>query len=465
VLSKRADYANFHLRAEIKFSKNTVASLLFRYADVPGSSRGYETYIGTQSGNETGTLDRFDTGGAGGTRVLHDVTKPPVPSDTWFTLEVIADRDIIQVLVNGEYVTDLVDGSCRQGQIGFKIGSNAGQVEFRKIEIKELPATMAAQAPTSPFQPDPMIAKDGDGLLTESGVTPVRTLGEIQVYYPRPFANPPNLSLNAENGSIDYLLEDQKATGFKLKVSASSHPPAQAPQIRWNAKGLPGRENDNTKTQEGAVTIDRTGDFHVHYPRPYARPPHFQLVPTDGLLGYELREQTADGFKVHINARSGGIGPKLHWRTVGVLKELPLPEPVQIKAFDPAKDKPATEAGVTPDQGGWRIEVTRKQDMLLFVVPGQGIKRDGRLILRGQSKATPAEDGKVDITLLWRRENGYLGGTHVVPLVTRNDWQPWTNALVPNVGPSTIEIGVRFDGPGKVWLKDLELVQEPTPAD
>jgi uncharacterized protein (TIGR03067 family) len=136
-------------------------------------------------------------------------------------------------------------------------------------------------------------------------------------------------------------------------------------------------------------------------------------------------------------------------------------EPVKIKAFDPMKDKPATEAGVTPDQGGWRVEATKKQDVLLFVVPGQGIKRDGRLVLRGLSRATPAEDGKVDITLLWRRENGYFGGTHLVPLVTKNDWQPWTNALAPNADPSTIEIGVRFAGPGKVWLKDLELVQEP----
>jgi uncharacterized protein (TIGR03067 family) len=137
------------------------------------------------------------------------------------------------------------------------------------------------------------------------------------------------------------------------------------------------------------------------------------------------------------------------------------PQPVKIKVFDPTKDKTATEVGITQDQGGWKIESKQKQDIVLFIVPGQGIKPEGRLVLRGQSKALAGSDGKVDSHLLWRRQNGNFGATGLVPVDTKNEWQPWTNAITLNGDASTIEIGLRFTSPGTVWLKDLELVQEP----
>jgi uncharacterized protein (TIGR03067 family) len=142
----------------------------------------------------------------------------------------------------------------------------------------------------------------------------------------------------------------------------------------------------------------------------------------------------------------------------------PPPQPIKIKVFDPKKDQPATQVGVTQDQGGWRIESKQKQDIVFFIVPGQGIKPEGRLVLRGQSKASAGADGKVDSHLLWRRPNGFFGATGLVPLVTKNDWEPWTNAITLNADVSVIEIGLRFSGPGTVWLKNLELVQEPVAA-
>jgi hypothetical protein len=71
-----------------------------------------------------------------------------VPADTWFTQEVIANGNHIQILVNGKKVVDFTDekkthtrGHFAIQQHGPAKGGPDVQVSLRKIEIKLLPAS------------------------------------------------------------------------------------------------------------------------------------------------------------------------------------------------------------------------------------------------------------------------------------------------------------------------------------
>jgi hypothetical protein len=65
-----------------------------------------------------------------------------VQSGEWFTLEVIAEGNHIVIKVNGEKTTDYTDDkqSHISGHLVLKQDFPQMVAEFRKIEIKELPA-------------------------------------------------------------------------------------------------------------------------------------------------------------------------------------------------------------------------------------------------------------------------------------------------------------------------------------
>jgi uncharacterized protein (TIGR03067 family) len=142
----RADYADFHLRTELKLSKNADARLLLRHEESVGGHRGYEAYLATGHGDATPTLDSYAAGRAGKTKVIYHDPKKSFPLEAWFILEVIADHERITVKVNGEEFYSVVDNNSARGQIGFVIGGGSTRIEIRKIEIKELPDTQAAKS-------------------------------------------------------------------------------------------------------------------------------------------------------------------------------------------------------------------------------------------------------------------------------------------------------------------------------
>ena len=70
------------------------------------------------------------------------LAQSPVPPDEWFTLDVIAEGNHLVVQVNGTTTTDIRDPSdfYPRGSIALFVFQGAAPVEFRKIEIRELPA-------------------------------------------------------------------------------------------------------------------------------------------------------------------------------------------------------------------------------------------------------------------------------------------------------------------------------------
>src|SRR5262249_25143605 len=99
---------------------------------------GYEAQINSTHGDphKTGSLYV----GKDGAPV--SVRESPVPPDTWFTLEVIAHGNRLIIEVDGKTTADFTDPQSRfsRGHIALQQHNPRTVAEFRKIEIKELPA-------------------------------------------------------------------------------------------------------------------------------------------------------------------------------------------------------------------------------------------------------------------------------------------------------------------------------------
>ena len=86
--------------------------------------------------NKTGSI-------FGPTKDVVAVRKSPVPPNQWFTLEVIAKDNWIEVKVNGQTTARYTDPkrSYPMGHLALQQYTDNTVVEFRKIEICELPST------------------------------------------------------------------------------------------------------------------------------------------------------------------------------------------------------------------------------------------------------------------------------------------------------------------------------------
>ena len=73
---------------------------------------------------------------------LREITAPRLPGlarDTWQRVEIIAIGNVIRMLVDDREVSAFQDTGSRlkRGQVAIRL-RNGGQIEVRKIEIKEL---------------------------------------------------------------------------------------------------------------------------------------------------------------------------------------------------------------------------------------------------------------------------------------------------------------------------------------
>ena len=144
LFSKRDDYQDFHFRVEARLNAKGNSGQYFRCRFEPGWPKGYYAQINNSdpaAGTRTGSLNRVALSGK--FEILLNVPGGLVLDDAWFTQEVIA---------KGNHTPDSGQrqeggGLHRQGQHvharpprpGAKKTEPATALEFRKIEIKELP--------------------------------------------------------------------------------------------------------------------------------------------------------------------------------------------------------------------------------------------------------------------------------------------------------------------------------------
>jgi hypothetical protein len=131
--TERGDYKDFHLVVEAKIKDDGNSGLIFRVPFTKEFVRAYEA--------EINSTDHADGQRTGSLRHLAPVNEVLVPPDTWFTYEVIAQDNHIRLKVNGKTTADYVDrkSSYVQGHIALQQLRVGSIVEFRKVEIKELP--------------------------------------------------------------------------------------------------------------------------------------------------------------------------------------------------------------------------------------------------------------------------------------------------------------------------------------
>jgi hypothetical protein len=141
LFSERGDYEDFQLRVEAKISDGGESGVYFRvptmkllrYGAFP---EGYEANI-----NSTHPIDEERTGSLTGSLrgVVHYKTALHKPEE-WFTMEVIARGQHIQIKVNGQTTIDFVDAnnSFRRGHLALQDWLSDSEVRFRTIELKEL---------------------------------------------------------------------------------------------------------------------------------------------------------------------------------------------------------------------------------------------------------------------------------------------------------------------------------------
>jgi uncharacterized protein (TIGR03067 family) len=144
LFSERDDYENFHYRIEAKISDKGNSGQYFRAQFGPGYPKGYEAQINSTfppDPQRTGSLYNFAK-----------ITEKLVEPDTWFTQEVIAKGNHIQILVNGKKVVDYTDDKNTHTKGHFALQQHSaykgkdGKVvdtvlHVKKIEVKELPAS------------------------------------------------------------------------------------------------------------------------------------------------------------------------------------------------------------------------------------------------------------------------------------------------------------------------------------
>ncbi len=155
LFSERGDYANFHVRAQVKINQGGDSGILFRtgMADPPGKEAwppdpigGYEAEIHKQPtySRRTGTVLalRHNAPPLFLCKTHDDsLTRP----DEWFTLEIIAEQNRFITLVNGVVAANCSDplNGDTSGHLALQVWSPKTIVQFRKLEIRELPASQS----------------------------------------------------------------------------------------------------------------------------------------------------------------------------------------------------------------------------------------------------------------------------------------------------------------------------------
>src|SRR5262249_49021020 len=134
LFTKRDDFTDFHLRAEVMINDGGNSGMYFRTRFGPGFPRGYEAQVNSTHRDpvKTGSLYGFP-----GATVKDVLVKP----DTWFTYEVIARGNHITIKVNGKpTVNDFVDAknTFTRGRFAFQQHHVGSVVKVRKVEVKEL---------------------------------------------------------------------------------------------------------------------------------------------------------------------------------------------------------------------------------------------------------------------------------------------------------------------------------------
>ena len=137
LFSEKGDYENFHYKFTAKISDQGNSGQYFRTKFMKNYPNGYEAQINSTHSDpvRTGSLYNF-------AKINEQLHKP----DEWFTQEVVAKGNHIQIFVNGKKTVDYTDAKNTHTKGHFAIQQHPpakngpdSVVTVKKIEYKPLP--------------------------------------------------------------------------------------------------------------------------------------------------------------------------------------------------------------------------------------------------------------------------------------------------------------------------------------
>lgn len=138
----------------------------------------------------------------------------------------------------------------------------------------------------------------------------------------------------------------------------------------------------------------------------------------------------------------------------------PAGPPETLRTFE-LSDRPITTGGIATDEGGWRINAREAGSVRLFEVAEPDVE-SCVLTYRAELKAADVEGGAY--LELWCRFPGrgefFSKGLHQKAKGTVG----WSSYEVPfrlkqEERPDLIRLNVAFDGPGTLWVRNIELLR------
>ncbi len=130
-------FSDFHLKIQVKHDDAASGGIIVRRGEDEGNDRSYYVKLRSRGTAASGSLYSNSS-----KKYLGSVSESAVPSEDWYSVEVIARGDRLIVKVAGKEVVNAVDAdpnSSRSGRIGLDNADGKSPLRFRKIEIKELP--------------------------------------------------------------------------------------------------------------------------------------------------------------------------------------------------------------------------------------------------------------------------------------------------------------------------------------
>src|SRR5262249_55016200 len=140
LFSDRGDYTNFRYRVEAQINDKGNSGQYFRTQFGPGFPKGYEAQINATPGAKIRSATLYPAFGKLTPEqrekivVLEQLHKP----GEWFTQEVVAEGNHIQIFVNGKQTVDFVDdnNTYMKGHFALQGHDPGTVVKFKKVEVK-----------------------------------------------------------------------------------------------------------------------------------------------------------------------------------------------------------------------------------------------------------------------------------------------------------------------------------------
>lgn len=142
IFSERGDYENFHFRVEAKLNDGGNSGQYFRTRFGPGFPQGYEAQLNATHGDPIKTGSLYPAGSLAKYRDEIVAVKGIAPHkpDEFFTQEVVANGNHIQIFVNGKKTLDWKDpdNTFTRGHFALQGHDPKSVMTFRKVEVKEI---------------------------------------------------------------------------------------------------------------------------------------------------------------------------------------------------------------------------------------------------------------------------------------------------------------------------------------